>query len=130
MVEKVSCDQDGMCPSDYLTWLVKSGGVFVVLLLLASAPSQANDAADLDKIIKQGRAKAQGCTRCHGRAGMQSLAKKAQWENSISTYVIKQLLLFRGKRRVHEIMNAVAEPLSDDDIYKIAIWYESVSVKQ
>jgi len=46
---------------------------------------------------------------------------------SVSTYVIKQLLLFRGKRRKHEIMNAVAEPLSEVDIYEIAMWYESVS---
>ncbi len=78
-------------------------------------------------LIKTGRAKAQGCTRCHGRLGMARFTARAGWENSVSTYVIKQLLLFRGNKRSHEIMNAVAKPLSSADIYAIALWYESVS---
>ena len=81
----------------------------------------------LEAVIKSGRAKAQSCTRCHGRDGMVKFVRKSGWENSVSTFVIKQLLLFRGMRRQHEIMNSVAKPLSDLDIYEIAIWYESVS---
>jgi len=87
------------------------------------------EAEELDAVIKQGRAKAQGCTRCHGRDGMAAFVKRAGWENSVSTYVIQQLLLFRGKRQNHEIMNAVAAPLTNIDIYEIALWYESVSKK-
>jgi len=95
----------------------------------SEASRKAVEAEALAKTIKTGRAKAQGCTRCHGREGMQQFARRASWEQSVSTFVIKQLLLFRGNRRSHEIMNAIAKPLRDQDIYEIAIWYESVSKK-
>ena len=103
------------------------------LLMLAMIGSlstaMAKDADGLEAVIKQGRAKAQNCTRCHGRDGISQFVKKAGWEQSISTYVIKQLLLFRGKRRKHDIMNSVTASLSNIDIYEIALWYESVSKK-
>lgn len=97
--------------------------------IISVAISDDNKSDQLEDVIKQGRAKAQNCTRCHGRDGMAHLVKQAGWEQSVSTYVIKQLLLFRGQRVKHEIMNTVAAPLSDTDIYEIALWYESVSKK-
>lgn len=98
-----------------------------VLTVSTSATAEDESAATKAAQIKQGRAKAQGCTRCHGRHGMQQFARRSDWDYSISTFVVKQLLLFRGNRRKHEIMNAVAKPLSNIDIYEIALWYESVS---
>ena len=93
------------------------------------AISDDNNSEQFEDVIKQGRAKAQNCTRCHGRDGMAHFVKQAGWEQSVSTYVIKQLLLFRGQRVKHEIMNTIAAPLSNIDIYEIALWYESVSKK-
>ena len=112
--------------------LLSASAFLLVVALLWVVPSvgYADDQKQVEElagVIKQGRAKAQGCTRCHGRQGMQQLATKAGWENSISTFVIQQLLLFRGKRQIHEVMNAVAAPMSNVDIYEVALWYESVS---
>lgn len=105
--------------------------VFAIVFILAGTSltniAVATDDKALEAAIKQGRNKAQICTRCHGRNGMTVFAQREGWENSISTYVIKQLLLFRGKRRKHVIMNAIAGPLTDLDISEIALWYESVS---
>lgn len=112
------------------TWSTAlTAAIVCALMLLTPCYATAKDEStnDLEKVIKQGRAKAQGCTRCHGRNGMQKAAKQSDWDYSVSTFVIKQLLLFRGNRRSHEIMNAVAKPLTNLDIYEIALWYESVS---
>lgn len=112
----------------------RSGDLWKILLLALSLSVggvyAADDAVELEGVLKQGRAKAQGCTRCHGRDGMAKFVREAKWDGSISTYVIKQLLLFRGKRRTHEIMSAVSAPLTNIDIYEIALWYESVSTSR
>lgn len=80
-----------------------------------------------EKLVKMGRAKSQGCTRCHGRSGMQSLAGSNGWTQSIAEFVVVQLTAFRDGKRSHEIMSSVAKPMSDQDIALVAMWYQSVS---
>lgn len=77
--------------------------------------------------IKTGRAKAQGCTRCHGRNGLANLAKQSGWDDPISGFIVRELVSFRSGHRSHGIMNAVAAPLSDEDILQISLWFESLS---
>lgn len=79
------------------------------------------------KLVKMGRAKSQGCTRCHGRSGMQSLAESNGWPESIAEFVAVQLTAFRDGKRSHEIMSSIAKPMSDQDIALVALWYQSVS---
>ncbi len=83
----------------------------------------------LEKLIKMGRARSQGCTRCHGRVGMQSLARASHWKGSITEFVATQLTAFRDGKRSHEVMSSIAQNLSDQDIALIAAWYQSVSPK-
>lgn len=80
-----------------------------------------------EKLIKMGRARSQGCTRCHGRTGMYSMAQAAGWEYSVTEFVVKELTAFRDGLRSHIVMSSVAKPLSDQDIALIAAWYQSVS---
>lgn len=101
--------------------------------LLAQQKASGGSAAQLkaemirEVAIKTGRAKAQGCTRCHGRTGLASLAKQSGWDDPISGYITRELVSFRSGYRSHAIMNAVAAPLSDEDILQISLWFESLS---
>jgi len=77
--------------------------------------------------IKAGRAKAQGCTRCHGRLGLHRLAEKSGWDGPLSGFIVNELVSFREGYRLHAVMNAVAAPLTDQDILQISLWFESLS---
>ncbi len=80
-----------------------------------------------EKLIKMGRARSQGCTRCHGRSGIKALAKSSAWQGSIAEFVVTQLAAFREGRRSHIVMSSIAEAMSDQDIALVATWYQSVS---
>lgn len=80
-----------------------------------------------EKLIKLGRSKSQGCTRCHGRSGMQSMAESSHWVGSVAEFVANGLTEFRDGKRMHEVMSSIAATLSDQDIALIALWYQSVS---
>lgn len=79
--------------------------------------------------LKSGRAKAQGCTRCHGRLGLAKLAKQDGWEGPIAGFITRELVSFRDGYRSHAVMNAVAAPLSDEDILQISLWFESLTAR-
>jgi len=80
-------------------------------------------------MIKKGRAKAQGCTRCHGRKGIATAAKKAGMSSTVGFFAKTELEAFKSGSRVHPIMTAVAKALSEEDIRYIAIWLDSLQVK-
>lgn len=101
--------------------------VFFVLVLFSLNPFivavvQADDNAAL---IKQGRAKAQGCTHCHGRNGIAEAANRAGAE-SVGLFAREELLAYKSGTRSHPTMSAIAQALSDDDIDLIARWLDSV----
>ena len=77
--------------------------------------------------IKSGRAKAQGCTRCHGRLGLAKLAERDGWDGPIGGFITRELVSFRDGYRSHAVMSAVAAPLSDEDILQISLWFESLA---
>ncbi len=89
------------------------------------ATTVSQDPAD----IKSGRAKAQACTRCHGRDGIQRLAHSSQWDGPVGLYVIKQLTELRDGISHHPIMTDIARVLSDEDIAQISAWVQSLSQK-
>jgi len=85
---------------------------------------------DADKAaIKRGRAKAQGCTRCHGRDGIQRLAEATDWTGPVGLFVVKQLTELRDGVRHHVIMTDIARPLTDEDISEISAWVQSMADK-
>lgn len=77
-------------------------------------------------MVKAGRAKAQGCTRCHGRTGLKQLADRNKWGGTIGAFITKELVEFREKYRLHPVMNSVAAPLTDEDILQISVWFDSL----
>ena len=80
--------------------------------------------------IKAGRAKAQTCTRCHGRDGVHRLALRAGWKDSDGQFAIVKLRAFRDGQESHAVMSAVASTLSDQDIEQIALWLDSLAAKR
>ena len=80
--------------------------------------------------IKAGRAKAQSCTRCHGRDGVHQLALRAGWKDSDGQFAIVKLRAFRDGQESHVVMSAVASTLSDQDIEQIALWLDSIAAKR
>jgi len=79
--------------------------------------------------VTSGRAKAQGCTRCHGRNGIQALAEKTGWTDSISSFVTRRLTDLREGVSHHAVMTDIAAVLSDEDIRDISAWIQSLSDK-
>lgn len=99
--------------------------VFIVAMLLSPLASNETRADDNAALVKKGRAKAQGCTGCHGRTGMAEAASRAGVE-SVADYTSRELTAFKTGSRSHPIMTAVAKTLSDEDITLIALWFESI----
>ncbi|MFK7853598.1 MAG: cytochrome c [Granulosicoccus sp.] len=79
--------------------------------------------------IRAGRAKAQTCTRCHGRDGIHRLALRAGWKGSDGQFAIAKLREFRDGKVSHQVMSAVAAGLKETDILQIAQWLDSLSSK-
>lgn len=65
------------------------------------------------------------CQECHGKDGISHDGKIPNHAGQHAAYLVKQLLAFRGGERRHEIMNRMAEELSDQDIADIAAYFAS-----
>ncbi len=60
------------------------------------------------------------CQSCHGAAGAALVDGAPYLGGQPSDYLLVQLVLFRDKQRVVDVMNAQAEGLSDDDLRTLA----------
>lgn len=63
------------------------------------------------------------CQECHGRDGISNDGKIPHHAGQHAAYLVKQLLAFRSGERRHDIMNRMAEELSDQDIADIAAYF-------
>lgn len=121
----------GLCLLSY----VQAGEPRLFLTLAQAADDKGNSAADeglSPKLtpVQRGRGKAQLCTRCHGRLGMARAAEAREWPGTVEDFVVFNLTQFRSGKRVQAVMNAVAGPLSDEDIADVALWYQSMTPDQ
>lgn len=66
-----------------------------------------------------------GCVTCHGRDGIGTSPLFPSLAGQPAAYLEQQLLAFRSGARRSEVMNVVAQPLSDADIADLAAYYES-----
>ncbi|MDT8375629.1 MAG: cbb3-type cytochrome c oxidase subunit I [Mariprofundaceae bacterium] len=98
-------------------------GVVVVLLLLLAAgslPAYAGDTA-------AGRSKAEACAGCHGDDGISvSDPLVPVLAGQSADYLAVQLMAFRQGVRQNEVMNAMAEELSDSDIQDLAAFFAAL----
>lgn len=90
---------------------------FGLLLVAPAAPALANGDPEA------GRKLARMCAPCHGRDGAAVRPHTPNIGGLDADYLAVQLGFFRAAERLHEEMNVVARPLSDEQIANLAAWY-------
>jgi cytochrome c553 len=89
---------------------------------LVPAAADGTAAAGAQKI------KSLGCIACHGRDGVSKLPEAPNLAGQVQVYLTSALQAYRSKERKNEIMNTVAENLSDADIADLTAYYNSIQV--
>jgi cytochrome c553 len=69
------------------------------------------------------------CVVCHGLDGIAQAEDVPNLAGESNIYIDTQLKAFRGGKRTHEIMGAIAAGLSDEQIRAVADWYGAVQLK-
>jgi cytochrome c553 len=72
-----------------------------------------------------GKDKSQLCQGCHGERGVSIEGMAPKLAGQYGIYIAKQVRNFQSGTRVHEIMSAVAQTVSDDDLADIAAYFAS-----
>jgi cytochrome c553 len=88
----------------------------VALATTANVALSAGDAA-------AGKAKAATCGGCHGANGVSAVPTYPNLAGQKEAYLAKQMKAFRDGTRTDPTMNAMAKPLSDDDIANLSAYY-------
>ena len=97
----------------------------LVSLLLGSTVLMAQEGD-----IKQGNIKAQQvCAACHGLKGISTLPVAPNLAAQPQAYLEEQMKQYRSGKRVNEMMNLIAKPLSDKEIQDTAAWYASIQIE-
>ena len=78
---------------------------------------------------KAGATKAVMCGGCHGPNGNALVPQFPKLAGQRGDYIAKQLQDFRAGRRVDPMMNAMAAPLSEQDIADVAAHFEATEVE-
>jgi cytochrome c553 len=105
------------------TWLIVA---FSVAFPGATMAAEGNPAAG------KARAEAAGCFACHGVDGVATADGLAADKNvpdlvaQPDLYLQFQLVFFRKGVRKNEVMNAMAEQLSDDDLRNVSAYFASL----
>ena len=89
--------------------------VVLSTLSLLSAPLLAADA-------DSGKAKYAACVACHGNDGIGKMPTYPNLAGQKEAYTVKQLSAFKAGDRKDPVMNAMAKPLSEDDMANIAAY--------
>jgi cytochrome c553 len=67
------------------------------------------------------------CVACHGADGIGKAPQYPNLQGQKAPYLEKQLKAFRSGERKDPNMSAMAAPLSDEDIAKLAAYFENVN---
>lgn len=67
------------------------------------------------------------CVACHGADGIGKAPQYPNLQGQKAPYLEKQLKAFRSGERKDPNMSAMAAPLSDEDITKLAVYFENVN---
>jgi len=104
-------------------WIIVA---FSVAIPVAAMAAEGNPAAG------KARAEAAGCFACHGVDGVATADGLATDKNDPNLaaqpdlYLQFQLVFFRKGVRKNEVMNAMAEQLSDDDLRNVSAYFASL----
>lgn len=75
-----------------------------------------------------GEEKAALCAGCHGDDGNAAAPIFPKLAGQHKSYLVKQLHDFKSQKRVEATMNAMSEPLTDEDIQDLAAFYASKKI--
>ena len=103
--------------------------ILIFLLMSAAAFAQDDDA----RLIKQhigdpaaGMEKSQLCQGCHGEFGHSTVGLIPKLAGQYAKYIVKQIHDYQAGTRTHQIMNAMAGTINDeDDLADIAAYFAS-----
>jgi len=73
-----------------------------------------------------GKEKSQLCQGCHGEKGMTDEPMIPHLAGQYAKYIAKELRNFQTGERTHQIMNAMAATISDDDLFDISAYFASM----
>ncbi len=103
--------------------LAKQMVVAAALMLgIPSAWADGSASAGAQKI------KSLGCIACHGRDGVSKLPEAPNLAGQVQTYLATALQAYRSGARKNELMNTVAEKLTDADIADLTAYYSAIQV--
>ncbi len=97
-------------------------GAAVGILCFSLSPANAGD-------LEEGRKKSTPCAACHGAVG---ISPNPSWPNLAGQqkdYLIKQMKGFRDGKRSDPWMSPMAKPLSDEDMEDLAVFFNSLPVR-
>jgi len=103
-----------------------------IIAALSLAVSVAAMAAEGKPDVGKARAEAAGCFACHGVDGVATESGLAADKNTPNLagepdlYLQFQLVFFRKGVRKNEVMNAMAQQLSDDDLRNVSAYFASL----
>ena len=96
--------------------------VAVIAATAFALPAHAQDA-------QAGAKKSAPCQTCHGKDGMGTLPDAPHLAGQPAIYLERALKAYRSGERKNEMMNAMAKPLTDDDIRDLAAHYASIKIE-
>lgn len=73
-----------------------------------------------------GKEKSVTCQGCHGADGISAVPTYPNLAGQKEAYLVKQMKAFKDGTRSDPTMNAMAAPLSDEDIAHLAAYYASL----
>ncbi|HEV6966901.1 c-type cytochrome [Roseateles sp.] len=105
---------------------------FLLSSLLLAASAQANEPAAVPAkpdLAKGGAISTQVCAACHTADGSRGSPANPIIAGQHAEYLVKQLTEFKANKRKSAVMNAMAAPLSEEDIRNVAAFYAGKSAK-
>jgi len=104
--------------------VINAKAILGVAFFTTLALTAASHAAPPDAVA--GKAKAQACFACHGEDGVAASSEIPNLAAQPALSITYQLIQFRGQQRKGGAMEALAAPLSDQDMRDIAAYFTSL----
>ena len=96
---------------------------FVIAGLAFTSTTNAEEL--LQGSAEAGATKAAVCTACHGVNGNSSNPEWPNLAGQNAAYIREQLAMFKGRKRVNEIMFPIVSPLNDQDFADLAAYFSA-----
>ena len=113
-----------------ITKIIEEEGMTRIIFWIGLSLMGAASLAHASGNPKEGEEKAALCGGCHGADGNGSAPIFPKLANQHASYLIKQLNDFKSQKRVEPTMNAMAEPLTAEDMADIAAYYDHLKITQ